>query len=55
MTVRILLRRDLASVWASINPILREGEAAYEIDTNRIKIGDGVTLWNNLPYALSGA
>lgn len=55
MTVRILLRRDLAAVWASVNPVLREGEAAYEIDTNRIKIGDGVTPWNNLPYALSGA
>ena len=34
--------------------MLLEGEVAIELDNNRnrIKIGDGVTPWNALPYFL---
>ena len=28
-----------------INPILLKGEIGIEIDTNKIKIGDGVKTW----------
>jgi len=51
---RIQLRNDSASAWASANPVLLEGEIGIEIDStrNRIKIGDGSTAWNDLPYFL---
>ena len=49
---KILIRRDLAANWANplINPILGDGEMGYEKDTGKMKIGDGVTHWNDLPY-----
>lgn len=46
----IQFRRGLASQWASVNPILKEGESGYETDTKKIKVGDGVTAWNSLGY-----
>lgn len=47
---KILLRRDTAANWIAINPILGDGEQGYEKDTGKMKIGDGVTPWNALPY-----
>lgn len=47
---RIQLRRANASSWASVNPVLALGEAGVETDTYKIKVGDGVSLWNDLPY-----
>lgn len=44
-------RRATAARWAAINPVLREGEIGLELDTHRIKFGDGATAWNELPYA----
>lgn len=46
----IRLRRDISSTWTSVNPTLLSGEIAYETDTGKIKVGDGSTLWNALPY-----
>ena len=50
MAVRYQFRRDLASVWSLVNPVLADGEAGYEKDTNKLKIGDGMTPWRSLPY-----
>ena len=50
MANRIQLRRDGAQQWANVNPILAQGELGIEIDTSRLKIGDGVTAWNSLKY-----
>jgi hypothetical protein len=50
---RLKLRRDTSSKWASINPVLSEGEPAVELDTGRIKIGDGITSWNDLGFLRS--
>lgn len=47
---RIQLRRANASSWTSVNPVLALGEAGVETDTYKIKVGDGVSLWNDLPY-----
>ena len=47
---QIRLRRDQAANWTSANPTLAAGEAGYELDTRRIKIGDGATAWNDLAY-----
>ena len=55
MATKIQLRRDLASSWININPILAQGEPGLEIDTNRIKYGNGNTPWNMLPYSVSGS
>lgn len=43
-------RRDNSAVWAEKKPILLEGEPGLELDTGKIKIGDGVSDWNALPY-----
>lgn len=50
----IQFKRARAVRWASVNPILSEGEPGLEMDTGRVKYGDGVTRWNDLPYATSG-
>lgn len=47
---RIRLRRDTFSQWSGINPTLALGETGYELDTKRLKVGDGITPWNNLSY-----
>lgn len=47
-------RRDPAATWASVNPVLYEGEAGHESDTGEWKLGDGVTAWNALPYRSDG-
>ncbi len=52
---RIQLRRANASEWDSNDTIvLAAGEPGVELDTNRLKIGDGVTSWGNLPYTSKG-
>lgn len=43
LTVKIALRNDTAANWQSANPILLKGEFGIEIDTSKIKIGDGTT------------
>ena len=50
VTTTFQLRRGKASVWEKNNPVLSRGEPGFEIDTNRLKIGDGETPWNNLRY-----
>ncbi|QJI52988.1 putative SGNH hydrolase protein [Xanthomonas phage FoX4] len=51
---RMYQRRDSPAVWASVNPVLNAGELGIELsgtaDRVRMKIGDGVTAWNTLPY-----
>ncbi|AGN33930.1 structural protein [Synechococcus phage S-CAM8] len=50
MANRIQLRRGGAQEWANANPTLAQGEIGIELDTTRLKIGDGVTAWNTLRY-----
>lgn len=46
----IQLRRGLASLWTSANPILAAGEQGFETDTQKSKYGNGSAPWNALPY-----
>ena len=46
----IQLRRGNYEVWKRNNPILSRGEPGFVIDRNRLKIGDGVTPWNELDW-----
>lgn len=55
----IKFRRGTASDWANSSPqpggeVLNLGEPGYEKDTGKIKIGDGVTGWNDLEYVSAG-
>ena len=50
MSDKIQLRRDTAANWASVNPVLADGEIGYEKDTKQIKVGDGTTAWSSLQY-----
>lgn len=43
-------RRGLAENWKKNNPVLALGEPGFERDTYKLKIGDGVTAWNDLAY-----
>lgn len=47
----IKVRGGVASLWTSTNPILAEREIGIEVDTLYMKVGDGSTSWNSLPYA----
>lgn len=66
---KLLLRNDSKANWEAVNPTLLKGEAGVEFvpevpadaETGtdaipaqiNIKIGDGETEWNSLPYALN--
>ncbi len=47
---RIHFRAGTEAEWAAANPTLEAAEPGYETDTKRIKVGDGVTPWADLPY-----
>lgn len=52
---RFRLRRGLAATWTSLNDVLLDGELGLERDTGRVKIGNGATPWNDLPYSFEWA
>lgn len=47
---RIKWRRDTAAGWTAANPVLFEGEAGFETNTGKVKIGNGNSAWTALPY-----
>lgn len=47
------LRQDVAADWTSINPVLLAGEPGIELDTGKMKVGDGINAWTSLPYYLT--
>lgn len=59
MAYKIRPRAGSAAEWTAANPVLAEREIAYEYHSNglgagyvKMKMGDGVTHWNDLPYAV---
>ena len=50
MATKIQLRRDTAANWQGTNPVLAQGEPGVELDTKKMKVGDGSTSWNSLAY-----
>ena len=50
MAYRILLRRDTLGNWQTNNPVLLSGEPGYETNSGKLKVGDGITPWNQLSY-----
>jgi hypothetical protein len=55
MTYRIKLRRSTAAQWTAANPVLFAGEAGFETDTGKLKIGYGTSAWSALYYFLNTA
>ena len=51
MATRMQQRRGTAEQWTTVNPVLAEGEIGLETDTNKFKIGNGVSDWSTLAYA----
>jgi hypothetical protein len=54
MAVIIQMRRDTSTTWGTVNPVLYEGEFGVETDTLKIKVGNGTSTWNTLPYISEG-
>ncbi len=54
MAIRIQLRRDTSANWASVDPVLAEGEPGLDTDTGELKFGDGSTAWSSLPVFAGG-
>lgn len=50
VTARVTLRKGTKAQWQLSNPILLDGEMAWESDSVRLKVGDGITPWNELNY-----
>lgn len=44
------LKRGYSNRWIEVNPTLKQGEPGFEIDTGKLKIGNGIDSWVNLPY-----
>ena len=44
------LKRGTADRWIELNPILEAGEPGFELDTGKLKIGDGKSNWRDLDY-----
>lgn len=51
LNAKIIIRNNIAANWLSSNPVMLSGEMGIEKDTKKFKFGDGVTAWNDLPYA----
>lgn len=50
LNAKIILNIKTSSEWATSTDVLLEGEVGIESDTRLIKIGDGSSTWNTLPY-----
>lgn len=48
-------RRATKSQWTLLNPVLAAGEIGFEIDTNKVKIGNGLSFWEALSYIADGS
>jgi hypothetical protein len=55
MATLIQIRRDTLDNWTSVNPVLQSGEISFVTDQNKFKVGDGSSLWADLPYLKADA
>jgi len=58
---KIRPRRGTLALWSSENPLLDEGEFVLEVPDSgigtgisKVKVGDGIHRYNELPYSLDG-
>ncbi|HFN2698690.1 TPA: hyaluronoglucosaminidase, partial [Streptococcus pyogenes] len=48
--IKVLFDRKDAAEWQKLNPVVDDGELVVELDTHRLKVGDGKLNYNDLPY-----
>lgn len=48
--IKVLFDRKDAAEWQRLNPVIDDGELVVELDTHRLKVGDGKSNYNDLPY-----
>lgn len=48
MATKMQQRRGTSSQWTAANPVLADGEIGFEKDTGVVKMGNGVSTWNQL-------
>ncbi|WAI93953.1 hypothetical protein MP619_04980 [Streptococcus dysgalactiae] len=48
--IKVLFDRKDAAEWQRLNPVIDDGELVVELDTHRLKVGDGKLNYNGLPY-----
>lgn len=51
---RFVVKRALSADFTGANTLLLSGEFGLETNTRRVKLGDGVTAWDDLTYVESG-
>ena len=47
----IQLRGGTSEVLSEVNPLPERREIMCEVDTGKLKVGDGIHTWNDLPYS----
>lgn len=52
---RIRLRKDYSSNWIAKDVVLEQGEPGYELDTKKLRIGDGTSHWLELDFFIPKA
>lgn len=50
MAKKIQIRRGSAADWELHDPTLSSGELGYDTTNKNFKVGDGSTIWSELPY-----
>ena len=50
LKTKLIIRNDISANWTTHNPTLTKGEVGLETDTLKMKVGDGVHQWADLPY-----
>lgn len=50
MKSKFYFKRGQSADWTSQNPTLGPGEPGFELDTGKLKVGNGKTPWNELEY-----
>ena len=48
--IKIKIRRDTSINWQTANPVLALGEIGADMTKHGLKVGDGVSTWNTLPF-----
>jgi hypothetical protein len=51
----LLLKQGTSADWTAANSILKLGEPGFEVDTGKLKIGDGTSVWSALAYIGGGS
>lgn len=53
MNSKFYFKRGKAASWTKQNILLGPGEPGFELDTGKLKVGNGIDKWNDLPYIVN--